>query len=258
MRASALEEQAGLDKLFFDLASESRLGILMELRTQGLRMQEIGRKLDLTNTETSRQLPRLSEALMIQRQPDGVYSVTNFGKLILEFFPAFEFIQKHREYFTTHDYRKLPHPFISRLGEISKGELKTELAETVNRVEDMFNSSEEHVWVMTTQTVHTSASHSQAMTERLQRGVKYRALVHERLIESPLSQSLTGKNVEKRSLLEIPGTVVITEKEACISLFLLDGKVDYSTFFGSDSTFMNWAKDLFNYFWGKGRQVYPL
>jgi len=53
----------GLEKLFFELASESRLGILTELQKHDAKMPEIARKLDLTNTETFRQLQRLNEAI---------------------------------------------------------------------------------------------------------------------------------------------------------------------------------------------------
>jgi predicted transcriptional regulator len=72
-----------LDKLFFELASENRLGIMLELQGVGFRMHEIARRLNMTDTETCRQLQRLSEALLIKKQPDGTYSITNYGKLAL-------------------------------------------------------------------------------------------------------------------------------------------------------------------------------
>ena len=49
-------EESGLEKLFFELASESRLGILRELQKENLKMQEIARRLDVTPTEAFRQL----------------------------------------------------------------------------------------------------------------------------------------------------------------------------------------------------------
>ena len=73
----------GLDKLFFELASESRLGILHGLKMKNLKMQELARMLDLTDTETCRQLQRLSEARLVQKQPDGTYNLTRYANLIL-------------------------------------------------------------------------------------------------------------------------------------------------------------------------------
>ena len=87
-----MDDQDGLDKLFFELASESRLGILFELQTKNLKMQEVAQKLSLTHTEVFRQLQRLSEALLIQKKPEGTYAITQNGKLLLELSRSFEFV----------------------------------------------------------------------------------------------------------------------------------------------------------------------
>lgn len=51
-----MDADSGLEKLFFELASESRLGILRQLQKENLKMQEIARRLDITATEAFRQL----------------------------------------------------------------------------------------------------------------------------------------------------------------------------------------------------------
>lgn len=71
-----LGDSDGLDKLLFELASESRLGILDTLQSRSLRMQEVARTLDLASTDAFRQLQRLSDALLISKQPDGSYTIT--------------------------------------------------------------------------------------------------------------------------------------------------------------------------------------
>ena len=78
-----MDDQEGLDKLFFELASESRLGMLNELSKQDGKMREIARKLELTTTEAFRQLQRLTEALLVQKKPEGTYSITEYGLLVL-------------------------------------------------------------------------------------------------------------------------------------------------------------------------------
>ena len=44
-------------------------------------MQELARRLDITDTEANRQLLHLSEASLVQKQPDGAYSLTEYGNL---------------------------------------------------------------------------------------------------------------------------------------------------------------------------------
>src|SRR5512136_2014159 len=110
-----LDEGERLDLLFFELASEDRLNILRELNSKSLKMQDIARKRDLTATEASRQLQRMSKAQLIERLPEGVYTVTQFGKLILLLSSSIEFALKHKQYFLNHNIWKLPSAFISRL-----------------------------------------------------------------------------------------------------------------------------------------------
>ena len=46
-------------------------------------MQEVARKLDLSATDAFRQLQRLSEALLIERQTDSSYTITQYGRIVL-------------------------------------------------------------------------------------------------------------------------------------------------------------------------------
>ena len=69
----------GLENLFFNLSSESRLDILDAVGVEGLRMNEIAKKVDITATEASRQIQRLSDDSLIQKHTDGTYELSNFG-----------------------------------------------------------------------------------------------------------------------------------------------------------------------------------
>jgi predicted transcriptional regulator len=57
-----------------------------------------------------------------------------------------------------------------------------------------------------------------------------------------------------RSLSDIPALVVLTEKEAGACFRQVDGKMDYADFFGKDPAFHSWVKDLFLYYWDKGKR----
>ena len=73
-------DEKRLDMLFYELANEDRLAILRELCDSQLKMQDVARKLDLTATEASRQLQRMSQAKLIERGPEGTYATTHFGQ----------------------------------------------------------------------------------------------------------------------------------------------------------------------------------
>ena len=246
-----MENDEGVEKLFFELASESRLSILRELRKENLKMQEIARRLDVTATEAFRQLERLSVALLVQRQPDGTFAISQYGKLVLQLASSLEFISKHKEYFSTHDVMRLPSQFVNRLGELSQAKLGLDTVENLNKSERAFMEAEEYSWGIAEGTIPENMV--PIMDERMKRGVKMRFLIPEKRLTASFS-STTVKNVEGRGLSDLPAIVVLTEKVAGVCLHQIGGRVDYAGFFGADPTFHNWVRDLFLYYWEKGKR----
>jgi predicted transcriptional regulator len=122
-----MAEEKRLDILFYELASQDRLAILKELCGSTLKMQDIARKLDLTATEASRQLQRMSQAKLIERGAEGTYATTQLGKLLLTLSTPMELAYKHDDYFLTHDLQCIPLPFVNRLGELSNSTLVADL-----------------------------------------------------------------------------------------------------------------------------------
>jgi predicted transcriptional regulator len=91
---------------------------MSEIQKQRLKLSHISKRLDMTVTEASRHLQRLSEAKLVEKDVEGLYKLTPFGELTLSLLPSFDFISKHRDYFTTHTISHLPHEFINRIGDL--------------------------------------------------------------------------------------------------------------------------------------------
>jgi predicted transcriptional regulator len=248
-----LGDTEGLDKLLFELASESRLGILRELSAKNLKMQEVARQLDLTATDAFRQLQRLSDAMLIRKQPDGSYTTTQYGRLVLQSSSSLEFLEKHKEYFLTHDLLSLPLPFVNRIGELSGATLSMDAMANINKAEQIARDAGQFFW---------GGGGEQPMKsvglfayEQASRGVKFRFLFPEKYLPDDPSSSGQARNIEWRGLSDIPVSIVVSEKEAGISFSLTDGRADYAGFIGTDPAFISWAKDLFLYYWEKGIRV---
>ena len=239
-----MENQEGIERLFFELASESRLGILRELQTKNLKMQEIARRLDLTATEAVRQLKRLTEALLIQRQPEGSYAITEYGKLVLQLSASLEFAFKHKEFLLTHDIWRLPYQLVNRIGELSQTNLMTDTMEGISKLEQVLGEAEQYVSGVGegrfTEAMNTIAD------EQTRKGIEYKIL-------SPLPPAKL-QNLENRTLSDVPAVFGLTEKEAVICFRLTGGRADYAGFFGKDPIFLSWVKDLFLYYWDKGKR----
>jgi len=239
-----LEDQERIDRLFFELASESRLSILRTLEKKNLKMNDAARKLDLTTTETFRQLQRLSEALLVQKQPDGTYAITQYGRLVLEFSSPLEFVLRHRDYFLAHDVWQLPYQFVKRLGELSQTSLITGMMESTAKSSQMIGEAQQYMWGISAEPIIQSF---ETVAKQIPKGVEYRFLSPQPPAKLP--------NLENRTLSEIPVMLALTEKEAGVSFPFFGGRADYAGFYGKDTIFLNWVKDLFLYYWNKGKRA---
>jgi predicted transcriptional regulator len=246
-------ENKGVEKLFFELASESRLSILRELQAENLKMQEIARRLDVTATEAFRQLERLSAALLVQRQPDGTFAIAEYGKLVLQLSSSLEFVSKHRDYFSTHDIMRLPPQFVNRLSELSQADLVMDTIESLNRGERALMEAEQYGWGIAEGTIPEHMS--SIMAERIQKGVKLKFLIPENRLSANVSPPAMARNLEMRCLSDLPALVVLTEKEGSVCFRQVGGRIDYASFYGKDPIFLNWVKDLFLYYWEKGKRA---
>jgi predicted transcriptional regulator len=245
-----VENDAKLEKLFFELASESRLSILHELEKENLKMQEIARRLNVTATEAFRQLERLSAALLVKKQSDGTFALAEYGKMVLQLSSSLDFVSKYRLYFSMHDVMRLPFQLVNRLGELSQASLGMDTIENLNRAERAFMEAEEFGWGIAEGTIPVQMN--QIMAEKVQKSLKLKFILPENRLPAA---TVMVKNVEVKGVSEIPAIVVLTEKEGAVCFRQLGGRVDYAGFFGKDPTFLNWVKDLFLYYWEKGKRA---
>lgn len=233
-----------IERLFYDLASGSRLGILSELKEKDRKMNDLARKLDLTTTEAFRQLQRLSEASLSKKQPEGTYAITEYGKLVLELSSPLEFVMKNKGYFLSHDVRCLPHKFIMRLEVLSQATFLSGIVESTTKISNMIGQAKYYMWGISPEPLFQPL---EELTKKNPKGAQYR-------IMSPQPHTKLF-NVENRTFMNPPLIMALTEKQAAVCFRLIGGKVDYASFFGDASGFHEWAKDLFCYFWDREKRV---
>jgi predicted transcriptional regulator len=238
-----MENQEGIEKLFFELASESRLGILRKLREKDWKMNEVARKLHLTTTETFRQLQRLSEGLLVEKQPEGTYAITEYGRLVLQLSSSLEFVFKHKQYFTKHDVSSLPPQFLNRIGELSQANLMMGMVESTMKSSTLIGEAEKFMYAVSPEPVPQAF---EEISKQIPKDAEYRILSPQPPAKMP--------NLENRTFSDPPAIMVVTEKEAAICFRFKGGRVDYAGFFGKDPAFLNWVKDLFLHYWDKGKR----
>jgi predicted transcriptional regulator len=72
-----------LAELLFILASFDRLRLLSEIAIEKRRLSQLTTTLSATPQETSKHLTRLRTAKLIEKDSDGFFGLTAFGRLIM-------------------------------------------------------------------------------------------------------------------------------------------------------------------------------
>jgi len=96
-----------LTEHLFILASIDRLTLLSEIAIERRRLSQLSTKLSATPQETSKHLTRLRDAKLIEKDSDGFFCLTAFGRIMLNLLPSIRFLTQNREYFSLLRYERL-------------------------------------------------------------------------------------------------------------------------------------------------------
>ena len=245
-----------LCNLLFELSSKDRLKILLELKKKAMRLTTLSKKLNLTVQETSRHLSRLSDAKLIKKGGNGFYRPTPYGEHAMKLLPGFQFLSKHREYFTTHTTSHLPNEFMSRIGDLLNCTFTNDVMVTFHSVENMIQEAQEYVWILSNQILMSARPF---LEEAVKRGVEFRIILPEDLIPPPDFEPnpAIAKGMKMRTLKRIDVVTAMSEKEAREVFPTRDGKMDYFVFGTTDKRSHKWCRDLFLYYWERAKPGKP-
>ena len=117
--------------------------------------------------------------------------------------------------------------------------------DNINKSEKMFMEAEQYAWGIAEGRIPELMN--PIMDKKISQGLKLKMIIEEKLLAKvpPIKIS----NVEIRGVKEIPAIMAATEKAATMCFRFNNGRMDYGGFYGTDSAFLNWVKDLFEYYW---------
>lgn len=267
------ENNEEISKVLFELSSNRRASILLEVKKENLKMQQISKALDMTATETFRHLQRLTDAKLIEKNVDGTYTITTLGGLASGVLSNLNFMLKNTDYFLEHSTALLPYEFVNRLGELSNGRFYGDTMSMLNQARELVYEAEESLWVIGEE---IDTSHVQPTNQKISMGLKFRFLMQQNLTlkltpevllcphcKKAMIQDVSTfkerhcRHCERKSIERIPLALLISEKEAILCLRRNKGEMDYAGFFGRDERFLKWCRDLFLHYWDRAAAWYP-
>jgi predicted transcriptional regulator len=254
--------------LLFELSNEDRLGILHKLNKNAMNVTRLSKKLNLTTQESSRHVSRLGDVGLIQKDIEGSYHLTFYGKLVLQQIEGLTFTAQHRNYFSSHTLVHLPPEFISRIGDLAGSANVSDVSDAFYRVDKLINEAEEYIWTITDQYLISTAP---LLRDALKREVKIKNIEIEDWIVPPTvkqawysqeatphaqiwTSARTTGLLEERVLGRLEVYLYMSEKEvAGLAFPLPNGRFDYLGFAAKNDRSHNWCHDLFQYYWQRAR-----
>ena len=246
-----MPEWDDLCQILFELSNESRLRLALSLLEKKGTVTQLAKKYDLSTQETSRHLSRLTDNDLIQRDTEGAYEISQFGRLILSTLGSQWFIAENQDYFASHDACHIPEEFQSRLGELEESVYVDDVMAVFQRIQEMIDDAEEYIYRLTDRRFNLAYPHLQEAAER---GVEFRLIETIEYEYSPdVNQFKRVSPSETRGLASIPVFIAMSEKEVAALAFPIEDRFDYRGFTSRDEKSIKWCRDLFQYYWEQAK-----
>jgi predicted transcriptional regulator len=246
------------EKTFFELASEQRLAIVFHLNNKKAKISQLAKDLDITMQEVHRNVSRLQDAGLIEKDPEGVFSLTTFGNTIIKQIPTFNYLSKYKEYFSEHVLGELPIKFIMRLGALDKCEFVKGIVAILERWKDIYRQADQYIYEIVPQVPIDLIE--PAVNRVKEKAVKYSYVFPKNVIIPKGRKELLKKlghnellskgAIERRMVESVQVAVILNEKQASILFPTQKGETDMNMmFFSPDPIFHEWCLDYFRYRW---------
>lgn len=254
----AIEAFANTEKTFFELASEQRLAIIFQLYKKSAKISQIAKDLGITMQEAHRNVNRLQDAGLIEKDPEGIFALTTFGNTIIKQIPTFNYLSKHKEYFSEHVLGELPIKFIMRLGALDKSEYIKGVVAMLERWKDIYRDADQYICEIVSQVPMDLIE--PAVTRVKEKGVKYSYVFPKDVIipkgrkdllkKLGHSELLNKGSIEHRMVEGVQVAVILNEKHAAVMFPTQKGETDMNMIFhSSDPVFHEWCLDYFRFRW---------
>ena len=253
-----IDEFVDSEEIFFELASQQRLSIIFGLYQKKAKLSELSKDLGITMQEVHRNVNRLQDAGLIEKDSDGIFSLTTFGNTIIKQIPSFDFLSRHKEYFSEHTLGELPMKFVQRIGALNNCELVRGIVAILEFWKQIYRESESYIFEIIPQ-VPLDLIEPILLNVR-ERGIRLCYIFPRDVIipkgRTELLRRLrfdelysTGR-IGRRMVDKVQVAVVINEKKASVLFPTQKGETDMNLmFYSEDQLFHDWCLDYFWFRW---------
>jgi predicted transcriptional regulator len=254
------------EEIFSSLANSQRLAILYIISENKKTLSSIAKELKITTQETHRNLNKLMNSNIIEKDFKGYFSLTVFGDMIIKNISAINFLSKHKRFFSEHNFHNIPIKFIQRIGALEKSDFLSGFVAVIEYIKRMYQNCEKYIYSILPQVpldlIHT------AIPIVKERGLKFKHILpidalipkksEEFLENEGYSQLLHKGIIERRMVTKTNLGIVMTEHQALVMFPLSKGLVDMNFIFCNNVSmdgglFHEWCLDYFIEIWNNAK-----
>lgn len=246
------------EKIFFELASQQRLSIIFSLSQTKSKLSELSKDLGITMQEVHRNINRLQDAGLIEKDPNGIFSLTTFGNTITKQIPTFDFLSQYKDYFSEHTLGEIPMKFVQRIGALNECELVRGIVAILELWKEIYRESERYILEIIPQ-VPLDLIEPILVSVRDRATRLFYIFPDDVIIPKGRSELLrrlrfdevykTGR-IGRRMVDKVQVAVVLNEKKASVLFPSQKGETDMNMmFYSEDKSFHDWCLDYFWFRW---------
>ena len=254
------------EEIFSSLANSQRLAILYIISENKKTLSSIAKELRITTQETHRNLNKLMNSNIIEKDFRGYFSLTVFGEMIIKNISAINFLSKYKKFFSEHNFHNIPIKFIQRIGALENSEFLSGFVAVIEYIKRMYQNCERYIYSILPQVpldlIHTAIPIVRDRDLKFKHILPTDALIpkksEEFLKNEGYSQLLQKGLIERRMVTTINLGIVLTEKQALVMFPLSKSHVDMNFIFCNNVSmdgglFHEWCLDYFNEIWNTAK-----
>lgn len=254
------------EEIFSSLANAQRLAILYIISENKKTLSSIAKELKITTQETHRNVNKLMNSNIIEKDFKGYFSLTVFGELIIKNISAINFLSKHKKFFSEHNFHNIPIKFIQRIGALENSDFLSGFVAVIEYIKRMYQNCEKYIYSILPQVpldlIHTVIPIVRERDLKFKHILPIDALIpkksEEFLKNEGYSQLLHKGMIERRMVNRTNLGIVLTEDQALVMFPVSKGNVDMNFIFCNNVSmdgglFHEWCLDYFNEIWNSAK-----
>jgi predicted transcriptional regulator len=246
-----------LEKIFLELASATRCAILLKLSNSPMRLSSIARELNISIQDAHRNMMRLVNAGIVVKNPDSKFTLTEYGRLIVNELSYFRFLSSLKALMGRYTLSHLPRRFMIRLGELTNCKIINGVSSVLEKLKMLESNAREYLNIIVAQAWYDEGN---IILDLVEKGVDIRIILTGRtlfpkeIFESDIVKRIhyhdKKGNIKSRFIDHTAVALYISETQAGIIPLTHDMNFDMNVLFiSNDESFHTFCSDIFNYYW---------